>query len=175
MAPPYSIYATSLLLLLSFQLLSSIFEAVVPASDTFTYVNEGDFGDYVIKYDADYRSLPPFSNPFQLCFYNTTPNAFTLALRMGTVRSESLMRWVWEANRGNPVRENATLTFGTDGNLVLADADGRISWQTNTANKGVVGFQVLPIGNMVLHDGKGNFIWQSFDSPTDTLLVGQSL
>ncbi|KAI3769328.1 hypothetical protein L6452_00429 [Arctium lappa] len=28
---------------------------------------------------------------------------------------------------------------------------------------------------MVLHDGKGNFIWQSFDSPTDTLLVGQYL
>ncbi|KAJ6292985.1 hypothetical protein OIU76_025444 [Salix suchowensis] len=94
---------------------------------------------------------------------------------MGTRRSESLRRWVWEANRGNPVRENATLTFEEDGNLVLADADGRIAWQTNTANKGVVGFEVLPNGNMVLHDSKGNFIWQSFDSPTDTILVGQSL
>jgi len=28
---------------------------------------------------------------------------------------------------------------------------------------------------MVLHDSRGNFIWQSFDSPTNTLLVGQSL
>ncbi|KAJ6979811.1 hypothetical protein NC653_027830 [Populus alba x Populus x berolinensis] len=28
---------------------------------------------------------------------------------------------------------------------------------------------------MVLHDSKGNFIWQSFDYPTDTLLVGQPL
>ncbi|XP_011013506.1 PREDICTED: epidermis-specific secreted glycoprotein EP1-like [Populus euphratica] len=108
-------------------------------------------------------------------FYNTTPNAFTLALRMGTVRSTSTMRWVWEANRGNPVGENATLTFGEDGNLVLADADGRIAWQTNTANKGVVHFQVQPNGNMVLQDVKGYFIWQSFDYPTDTLLVGQSL
>ncbi|KAI3769325.1 hypothetical protein L6452_00426 [Arctium lappa] len=160
---------------ISIQLLSTISLAVVPASDTFKYVNEGDFGDYIVEYDANYRALPPFNNPFQLCFYNTTPNAFTLALRMGTVRSESLMRWVWEANRGNPVRENATLNFGSDGNLVLADADGRIAWQTNTTNKGVVGFQVLPNGNMVLHDGKGNFIWQSFDSPTDTLLVGQYL
>ncbi|KAI3753680.1 hypothetical protein L2E82_25741 [Cichorium intybus] len=175
MASPHSINTTSFLLLLSFQLFSTISEAVVPASDTFTYVNEGEFGDYIVEYDANYRALPPFANPFQLCFYNTTPNAFTLALRMGTVRSESLMRWVWEANRGNPVRENATLTFGTDGNLVLANADGRIAWQTNTANKGVVGFQVLPTGNMVLHDGKGNFIWQSFNSPSDTLLVGQSL
>ncbi|CAN6694183.1 unnamed protein product [Malus baccata var. baccata] len=57
---------------------------------------------------------------------------------MGLTRSESLMRWVWEANGGSPVGENATLTFGTDGNLVLADADGRVAWQTNTANKGVL-------------------------------------
>ena len=51
-----------------------------------------------------------------------------------------MMRWVSEANRSNPVRENATPTFGKDGNLVLlADADGRLAWQTNTANNGVVG------------------------------------
>ncbi|RZC76592.1 hypothetical protein C5167_000711 [Papaver somniferum] len=31
---------------------------------------------------ANYRALDLFSSPFQLCFYNTTPNAFTLALRM---------------------------------------------------------------------------------------------
>jgi len=50
------------------------------------------------------------------------------------------------------------LTFGAAGNLVLADADGIIAWQTSTANKGVVGFQLLPNGDMVLHDSKGNFI-----------------
>ncbi|CAK7327666.1 unnamed protein product [Dovyalis caffra] len=149
--------------------------ATVPPSSTFKYVNEGEFGEYISEYVPDYRPLPISSTPFQLIFYNTTPNAYTLALRMGTVRSESTMRWVWEANRGNPVRENATFTLGKDGNLVLADADGRVAWQTNTANKGVVGLQLLPNGNMVLHDSKGNFIWQSFDSPTDSLLVGQSL
>ncbi|XP_074290228.1 epidermis-specific secreted glycoprotein EP1-like [Silene latifolia] len=149
-------------------------QALVPASSTFKLVNQGDFGDYIVEYDGNYRALDVFTSPFQLCFYNTTPNAYTLALRMGLVRSESLFRWVWEANRGNPVRENATLTFGTDGNLVLANSDGRIAWQTNTTNKGVVGFELLPNGNMVLHDAKGNFIWQSFDYPTDTLLVGQS-
>ncbi|KAL5997876.1 hypothetical protein ACLOJK_008808 [Asimina triloba] len=35
----------------------------------------------------------------------------------------------------SPVGENSTL------NLVLADADGRVVWQTNTASKGVTGFQ----------------------------------
>ncbi|KAL3364416.1 hypothetical protein AABB24_013264 [Solanum stoloniferum] len=164
-------------LLASLFLFSQIFSCIaqVPPENTFKFVNEGELGPYVVEYQADYRVLSIFNNPFQLCFYNTTPNAWTLALRMGTVRSESLMRWVWEANRGNPVKENATLTFGTNGNLVLADDDGRIAWQTNTANKGVTGFKLLPNGNMVLHDSKGKFVWQSFNYPTDTLLVGQTL
>ena len=57
----------------------------------------------------------------------------------------------------------------------MTEADGTVVCQSNTANKGVVGFKQLPNGNMVLHDSKGNFIWQSFDCPTDTVLVGQSL
>lgn len=168
-------YLALSILFLSIQTCFFISQSIVPASDTFNYVNEGEFGPYVVEYGGDYRCLPVFSAPFQLCFYNTTPNAFTLALRMGLRRSESLFRWVWEANRGNPVRENATLSFGSNGNLVLADPDGQIAWQTGTANKGVVGFLLLPNGNMVLHNSRGEFVWQSFDFPTDTLLVGQSL
>ncbi|KAI7743698.1 hypothetical protein M8C21_014964 [Ambrosia artemisiifolia] len=166
------------LLFLCTHILSTISRASVPSSETFTYVNSGELSEtlvYIVEYDATYRDLPPYRNPFQLGFYNTTPDEYTLALRMGTVRSGSLRRWVWEANRGNPVHENATLTLRKDGNLVLADADGRVAWQTNTANKGVVRFQLLPTGNMVLQDAKGNFVWQSFDSTTDTLLVGQTL
>ncbi|KAL0806194.1 hypothetical protein Bca101_098686 [Brassica carinata] len=121
------------------------------------------------------RGFQPFNDNFRLCFYNTTPNAYTLALRIGNRAQESTLRWVWEANKGSPVKENATLTFGEDGNLVLAEADGRMVWQTNTANKGAVGIKILGNGNMVIYDNKGKFIWQSFDSPTDTLLVGQSL
>lgn len=154
---------------------SFIAHSTVPPASQFKYVNEGEFGFYSTEYGPDYRPLDIFTSPFQLMFYNTTPNAYTLALLLGTRRSESTRRWVWEANRGKPVRENATLAFGRDGNLVLSEADGHVVWHTNTANKGVVGFQLLPNGNMVLHDSKGNFIWQSFDSPTDTLLIGQSL
>ncbi|GJU19098.1 epidermis-specific secreted glycoprotein EP1-like protein [Tanacetum coccineum] len=161
----------SFILFLSF----SISYAIVPLSDTFQYVNKGDFGKLETEYASNYRLLPPFTPPFQLAFYNNTPNAYYLALRMGTARTNSLMRWVWEANRGSPVRENATLSLGSDGNLVLAESNGQIVWQTNTANKGVVAFALESDGNMVLKDSKGNFVWQSFDSPTDTLVVGQTL
>ncbi|KAF2287319.1 hypothetical protein GH714_039618 [Hevea brasiliensis] len=116
-------------LLLSLCLSFTVFSLIAHASVPLCYLQicyEGEFGEYIVEYGANYRVLDPFAQPFQLCFYNTTPNAYTLALRMGTVRSESLMRWVWEANRGNPVGEKATLIFGTEGNLVLADANGRM-------------------------------------------------
>ncbi|KAF4348723.1 hypothetical protein F8388_021776 [Cannabis sativa] len=153
----------------------SITQAQVPQNATFQFVNEGEFGPYIVEYGADYRPIGINNSPFQVFFYNTTPNAFTLAIRMGTQRAEALRRFVWEANRDNPVGENATLTLGVDGNLVLADGDGRVAWQTNTTNKGVVGLELLPNGNMVLYDSKGHFVWQSFDYPTDTILVGQAL
>ncbi|KAK9056915.1 hypothetical protein SSX86_024280 [Deinandra increscens subsp. villosa] len=169
----YSSVVSSILFFFFFLFLRS--EAIVPANETFHYVNEGDFGTFDSEYAPTYRPLPPFTFPFQLCFYNTTPNAYTLALRMGTRRDGTVMPWVWEANRGKPVSENATFSLLSDGTLVLAEASGQIAWQTNTANKDVVGFAILSDGNVVLRDSKGNFVWQSFDSPTDTLLVGQTL
>ncbi|CAF2051283.1 EP1-like glycoprotein 4 [Brassica rapa] len=151
-------------------------QAKVPIDEQFRVVNEGDYTDYSpIEYNADVRGFRPFNDNFRLCFYNTTPNAYTLALRIGNRAQESTLRWVWEANRDSPVKEDATLTFGEDGNLVLAEADGRVVWQTNTANKNAVGIKILENGNMVIYDSNGKFVWQSFDSPTDTLLVGQSL
>ncbi|KAM7498627.1 hypothetical protein LguiA_023041 [Lonicera macranthoides] len=173
---PYHI--PTLLLILTFSLLAV--KSQVPANQTFQFVNTGEFGDRIIEYDAGYRVIRNdvytfYTYPFRLCFYNTTPDAFVFAIRAGLPNDESLMRWVWDANRNDPVRENATLTFGRNGNLVLADADGRIVWQTNTAGKGVTGIQMLGNGNLVLHDRNGRFIWQSFDYPSDTLLVGQSV
>ncbi|XP_058758979.1 epidermis-specific secreted glycoprotein EP1-like [Vicia villosa] len=161
------------LLFLSFS--TFLAQAIVPKNETFKFVNSGELGPFIVEYGADYRMISIFNAPFQVGFYNTTPNAYTLALRIGLQRSEQLFRWVWEANRGNPVDENATFSLNTNGNLELANSNGRIVWQTNTSNKGVVAFRLLPNGNMVLIDAKGNFIWQSFDHPTDTLLVDQYL
>ncbi|KAL7186214.1 hypothetical protein ACSBR2_028042 [Camellia fascicularis] len=154
--------------------------AQVPPNQTFHFVNQGEFGDRIIEYDAGYRIIRNnvytfYTFPFRLCFYNTTPNSFVFGMRAGIPNDESLMRWVWDANRNDPVGENATLSFGEDGNFVLSDFDGRLVWQTNTANKGVTGIKLLPNGNLVLFDKNGAFLWQSFDHPSDTLMVGMSV
>ncbi|XP_049385993.1 G-type lectin S-receptor-like serine/threonine-protein kinase SD2-5, partial [Solanum stenotomum] len=82
---------------------------------------------------------------------------------------------VWSANRDRPVKVNATLQLGLDGNLVLADSDGTFVWSTNTTGKSVSGLSMTEMGNLVLFDKANRTIWQSFDHPTDSLLPGQSL
>lgn len=93
---------------------------------------------YLVKYLVT-NSYVSFFTVFLIKFLDNKPNAFFLSLRMGDYGSESVMRWVWEANRATPIRENVTLTFLPDGNLVLTDADGTVIWQTATSHKGVAG------------------------------------
>ncbi|CAM8995781.1 unnamed protein product [Rhodiola kirilowii] len=82
---------------------------------------------------------------------------------------------VWSPNRNHPVSLNSTLQLTSDGDLVLKDVDGAISWSTNTSGKSVVGLNMTKIGNLVLFNSKNETVWQSFDHPSDALVPGQKL
>ncbi|KAH6795544.1 hypothetical protein C2S51_036530 [Perilla frutescens var. frutescens] len=82
---------------------------------------------------------------------------------------------VWSANRNNPVRENATVELTAGGDLVLLDADGAFVWSTDTSGRAIAGLNLTEMGNLVLFDANNSVVWQSFDFPTDCLLVGQIL
>ncbi|KAI3730408.1 hypothetical protein L1987_61578 [Smallanthus sonchifolius] len=82
---------------------------------------------------------------------------------------------VWSANRDYPVRYNAMLSFTAAGELVLKDVDGSMVWTTGTAGKSVAGMNLTDTGNLVLFDDQNSVVWQSFDHPTDCLLLGQEL
>lgn len=82
-------------------------------------------------------------------------------------------RLVWSANRNKPVRYNATLRFTENGDLILAEYDGSLVWSTNTGGKSVSGLNLTEEGNLVLFDQNKATVWQSFDHPTDSLLLGQ--
>ena len=94
--------------------------------------------------------LPPL--PFQFCFYNITPNAFYLALHIGTARSEFTRHQVWQNNPFCPVRENATFALKPDGNLILTDSDGQTVWSTGTSNIGIVGLEVYAVSSYMTLD-----------------------
>ncbi|KAL3509081.1 hypothetical protein ACH5RR_028482 [Cinchona calisaya] len=82
---------------------------------------------------------------------------------------------VWSANRNNLVQPNATLQLTQDGDLVLANPDGTLVWSSNTGGKSVSGMNLTEMGNLVLFGRNNETIWQSFDHPTDSLLLGQKL
>ena len=83
---------------------------------------------------------------------------------------------VWSANRNNPVKLNATLELTGEGDLILSNADGTLVWSTNTSGKNVSGLSLTETGDLVLFNTEeDSYVWESFDHPTDSLVVGQWL
>ena len=94
---------------------------------------------------------------------------------MGKVSEDVGPRVVWSANQKNPVSINATLQLSSERGLVLQDADGTIAWSTNSSSKSVAGIYMSDTGNLILFDETDEASWQSFDYPTDSLVLEQTL
>ena len=81
---------------------------------------------------------------------------------------------VWTANRDDePVSFNATIHLSEEGKLFLRTAQGNENLIANVSEV-ADSASMLDSGNFVLYSGS-SVIWQSFDHPTDTILVGQNL
>ncbi|CAL5342866.1 unnamed protein product [Camellia sinensis] len=109
------------------------------------------------------------------CLFGVVIFQNTSFLHFGNFSLINYPQLVWSANRDRPVQINATLQLTRDGDLRLEDADGTFLWSTNTSAKSVFGMKVTELGNLVLFDRNNATVWQSFDHPTDSLLVGQTL
>ncbi|KAG6493807.1 hypothetical protein ZIOFF_048810 [Zingiber officinale] len=131
------------------------------------------------------RRSPLFYGPTYACgFYcNAACDAFLFAIFAVYANSGGLItnpttappQVVWSANRAAPVGADATLHLTDLGDLVLAHANGTVVWSTGTASKSVAGMNISQSGNLVLFDQSGAPVWQSFEHPTDTLVLGQTL
>ncbi|KAF5935675.1 hypothetical protein HYC85_026804 [Camellia sinensis] len=109
------------------------------------------------------------------CLFGVVIFQNTSFLHFGNFSLINYPQLVWSANRDRPVQINATLQLTRDGDLRLEDADGTFLWSTSTSAKSVFGMKVTELGNLVLFDRNNATVWQSFDHPTDSLLVGQTL
>ncbi|PIA30620.1 hypothetical protein AQUCO_05400009v1 [Aquilegia coerulea] len=121
----------------------------------------------------------PVLNPhFSLAFYcNEDCTSFILGIFVHYHKDDAgYPQLIWSANRNSPVGENSTLEFTLEGDLILRDVnDTSPVWSTNTTGRSVIGLEVTEMGNLALLDADNNSIWQSFDHPTDTLVLGQKL
>ncbi|XP_077226959.1 G-type lectin S-receptor-like serine/threonine-protein kinase SD3-1 [Tasmannia lanceolata] len=91
-------------------------------------------------------------------------------------RSDEEVLPVWTVGGGVRVSQNSTFQLSMDGSFVLFDnPNGVVVWNSNTSSLGVQGASLLNNGNLILRDFGQKVVWESFHSPTDTLLPGQSL
>ncbi|CAL5390542.1 unnamed protein product [Camellia sinensis] len=83
---------------------------------------------------------------------------------------------VWTANRDDPpITSNSKIKLTTNGQLVLrTEQHGGEKLLANTTGSAAYA-SMLDSGNFVLYNNNSKGIWQTFDSPTDTILGGQSL
>ncbi|PON48735.1 S-receptor-like serine/threonine-protein kinase [Parasponia andersonii] len=81
---------------------------------------------------------------------------------------------VWSANRDKPMSQSSRLSL-TVGGLRVIDEPNHVIWSTPTFNSKVAALQLLETGNLVLVDDQNVRLWQSFDYPTNTIVVGQPL
>ena len=105
------------------------------------------------------------------CLYDSNSCLFAILI----FQDENYPQLVWSANRNNPVGLNATLEFTEQGDLILWDADGTLVWSTNTSGMNVLGLNLTDYGDIVLFNTESSNLWDSFDQPTDSMLVGQWL
>ncbi|KAF3445531.1 hypothetical protein FNV43_RR10707 [Rhamnella rubrinervis] len=111
------------------------------------------------------------SSQFAFGFYKQG-NGFAIGIWLETIKQKTV---VWTANRDDPpLPQDVSLLLSLDGRLILQDREGLRTPICNSTMPASYA-SMLDSGNFVLYDDDSMILCQSFDSPTDTLLPGQSL
>ncbi|KDP29864.1 hypothetical protein JCGZ_18439 [Jatropha curcas] len=182
------------------------FPCFVQAETDYAFANHSNTwinNDFITRGSVDFvdgSTIRPVllnnSNPFDFpaigCgFYgNRTTDSFYFSVFAVQATSDSTIvkvippQVLWIANRANPVKENSTIEFTDEGELVLKDANGAFVWSSSTSNAGVDQMNVSGNGSLQLvsmlgfdysSTWHGDIIWESWDLPSDTWLPGQKL
>uniref|UniRef100_A0ACD5W059 Uncharacterized protein n=1 Tax=Avena sativa TaxID=4498 RepID=A0ACD5W059_AVESA len=110
---------------------------------------------------------------FSCGFYEIGRNAFSFSIWFTNTIDKTI---VWSANPKSPVNGRGSMVFlNHNGNLVLTDVNGSVTWDSKTSSGERTIVSLLDIGNLIIKDSAGTILWESFSSPTDTLLPLQSL
>ncbi|KAI0505019.1 hypothetical protein KFK09_015976 [Dendrobium nobile] len=126
----------------------------------------------------DGETLISASGVFALGFFspnNSLVNRY-VAIWYNNITSHDV---VWVANAGSPVSSVAgSLTLAPNGTLLAIDRNNTVIWSsspllTNVNKDTIPTAQLLDSGNLIVTDDEhGNYIWQSFDYPSNTILMG---
>ncbi|CAL4948251.1 unnamed protein product [Urochloa decumbens] len=125
----------------------------------------------LVEYKDTFLTSP--DGDFSCGFYEVGRNAFSFSIWFTKTREKTT---VWSANPKSPVNgRGSKVLLNHDGNLVLTDVNGTVTWDSKTSSGKGTTVVLLDTGNLVIKNGNGEILWGSFSSPTDTLLPFQPL
>ncbi|MCD9645702.1 hypothetical protein HAX54_034828 [Datura stramonium] len=81
---------------------------------------------------------------------------------------------IWSANGDAPVSNSGIMRLTKNGMSITAE-DGSFKWSTPPLKLAVHAMQLTEAGNLLLLDQFNGTLWQSFNHPTDTIVIGQKL
>ena len=112
------------------------------------------------------------SGQFAFGFYQQD-NGFAVGIWLEKMHQKTV---VWTAKLDNlPLPQDVKLLLNDNGTLVLQYMGGDQTFLVADSSQPTASASMLNSGNFVLYNSDLKIIWQSFESPTDTLLPGQSL
>ncbi|KAI4317811.1 hypothetical protein L6164_025649 [Bauhinia variegata] len=112
-------------------------------------------------------SLHSPSGDFAFGFHKLVTGHFLVGIWFDKIPQKTL---VWSANRDDPA---SSINITLSGQFVLHHANGSSFSIYNGTDTDSAFMQ--DDGNFILRNSTSGIIWQSFDSPTDTILLGQSM
>ncbi|RWR90121.1 Glycosyl transferase, family 51 [Cinnamomum micranthum f. kanehirae] len=81
---------------------------------------------------------------------------------------------IWSANRDSPISNSDSMTLTQNG-ITITRSNGSLAWSTPPSPSPVSALRLLENGNLMLLDRYNASMWQSFDYPTDTVVMGQPI
>ncbi|XP_075653692.1 G-type lectin S-receptor-like serine/threonine-protein kinase LECRK2 [Castanea sativa] len=110
------------------------------------------------------------SGDFAFGFYPLVTNKYLVGIWYDEISEKTL---AWSVNRDDPAGKGSTIKLLLNGQLVLTHTNGTQLFICNHTSTKSASMQ--NDGNFVLRNSSSGIIWQSFDFPTDTILLGQTL
>ncbi|KAF4384026.1 hypothetical protein F8388_018778 [Cannabis sativa] len=108
---------------------------------------------------------------FKAAVSNPSPQLSNFYLWVIHVASNTI---IWSANRDAPISNSGKMTLNVEG-ISIADVGGNPKWSTPPLESSVYSLQLTEMGNLILLDQFNDTLWESFQHPTDTVVIGQHL
>ncbi|KAK7353158.1 hypothetical protein VNO80_18598 [Phaseolus coccineus] len=146
----------------------------------YTTISARTFSDYITpNFTASYlHFIDDFgtflfsqNNTFKVAIFNPGGQETSFYLCVIHDASNTI---IWSANRDAPISASGKMLLADRG-ITILDEDGNTKWSTPSLKSQADRLVLTEMGNLVLLDKSNGSLWESFQSPTDTIVIGQRL